>query len=224
MIRILENGVAVIAGDSHHGQWMEYEGLVHDKFTAGHVCKHIRPGTVAVDGGAHFGSIALPMLQAGAEVFAFEPSSESADCLRHNCKAFAHKLHVFERGLSKTFGFARIEIAQDQPDNHGARYLVPDQEGDVMLVPLDGIITSEVSVIKLDIEGYELNALQGAPETIKQWRPVIICEVNEKALNRLNYTPEQLFAYLDSINYGYSILQPDCKMGDPQFDLLCRPK
>lgn len=229
MIKILPNGVAVISDCSHHGVWMANEGLVHDKFTADAVCRHVRAGTVAVDAGAHFGSITLPMLEAGAEVYAFEPNKEAAECLRHNCRG-QDKLHVFECGLSNAPSWARLVAPDECALNYGAWHVVPDPDGDVRLLTLDGMMwpdqhgAREVSVLKLDIEGFELLALQGGAEAIARWRPVIICEVNSWALGRTGQTPEQLLGYIESIGYSWSIMQPDRKVGDVQFDVVAIPK
>ena len=50
---------------------------------------------------------------------------------------------------------------------------------EIEIVPLDALSDeiSPVSVIKIDVEGYEFELLRGARETIKKDRPLIVCEV-----------------------------------------------
>jgi hypothetical protein len=50
-------------------------------------------------------------------------------------------------------------------------------------ISLDSIkynFKSKVSIIKIDVEGYELNVLEGAQKLILHHRPIIICEIFEK--------------------------------------------
>lgn len=58
-----------------------------------------------------------------------------------------------------------------------------------------------VGLIKMDIEGYELNALRGAEATIKQFQPVLLISIY--------HNPEQYFktvGYIKSINPNYQII------------------
>src|SRR5690606_14967797 len=53
----------------------------------------------------------------------------------------------------------------------------------VEIVAVDEVIPPDrpVSIIQLDVEGYEQPALQGAMRTIRKWRPVIVLEVWEQS-------------------------------------------
>lgn len=46
-----------------------------------------------------------------------------------------------------------------------------------LLVTLDSLKVSRISFIKIDVEGYENQVLDGAVETIKRDRPTILCEI-----------------------------------------------
>ena len=56
-------------------------------------------------------------------------------------------------------------------------------------------------MIQLDVEGYELNALLGAIETIKKYKPVLCIEFCEKWLNRYDATSDKILSLLDNLNY-----------------------
>jgi protein O-GlcNAc transferase len=58
--------------------------------------------------------------------------------------------------------------------NTGSTHVIPD--GDIKQVTLDSLIDSPVSLIKMDIEGYELKALQGSQKLLSSYHPVIVCE------------------------------------------------
>lgn len=228
-MKVLNNGAAVIDGDTHHAIWVEQEGLVHDLFTANIIRKAFTryQVTCAIDAGANIGTLTRVMLDAGARVHAFECNPAAAECLRHNCP----EAHVYEVALSDKPG----ELAFVPDANAGASYTLDHS-------PLDPRATSETSYaivhsmaldsyliqpgfIKLDIEGFEVRALEGARRIIARHRPVILCEVNQGALMRADTSDELLRSLLqDFFGYQLKIVQPDCQWGDPQFDILCTPK
>tara|TARA_B110000285_G_C15024623_1_gene563466 strand:+ start:475 stop:915 length:441 start_codon:yes stop_codon:yes gene_type:complete len=58
-------------------------------------------------------------------------------------------------------------------------------------------------LIKLDIEGHELQAIEGAKSTIKKYKPIIIMEFSSYIFNK----KDQAFDYLKSflVEFNYSI-------------------
>lgn len=58
-----------------------------------------------------------------------------------------------------------------------------------------------VSVVKLDIEGYELAALKGARRLIENNRPVLLVEITTQHTARYDYCPEVIWAELESMAY-----------------------
>lgn len=219
-MKILPNNVAVIEGDTHHAVWCETQGLVHDVWMAKQIREAIQTKgiRVCIDGGANIGTLTKPMLDTGAMVIAFEPNPEAAACLRHNCPCAT----VHEIGLSYFGGQAALAPC----DNAGARHLTKTKEAEgatiVAVMPLD-VYGYKAGLIKLDVEGHELEALRGAKETIARNRPVIIAEINQGALHRNNRTPQDVFAFLGAYGYKWKIMQPDCKPGDPQYDIIAYP-
>lgn len=217
-MKILDNGVAIIEGDQQHGVWCASAGLVHDPYMAASVAKGIKPGDVVVNGGAHWGTLAKPLIDAGATVYAFEPNFESIDCLRHNVP----KANIIPVALGSHFSlgsYIRLESA-------GMGYVTKFTPGHdcVLVLPLDAFQFSDVKLILMDVEGSELSALMGAKDTIARCKPVLIMEVNAYALKRNWDSKELLFEYLDQIGYQWKIIQENCKQNDPQFDIEAIPK
>jgi FkbM family methyltransferase len=58
----------------------------------------------------------------------------------------------------------------------------PDMKGEGVIVKcerFDDIYEGVPSIIKIDVEGHELQALQGAKETIKKHMPMIMIEIHD---------------------------------------------
>lgn len=213
-MKILPNGIAVIDGDTHHAEWVAKEGLVHDKWMADNICKHLKPGVLAVDGGANIGTLTRAMIDVGAEVYAFEPNDQARECLVRNCpNAIIHS-----SALADITKMGSIHLQE----NAGASYVTEEYPGidgqAVMLARLD-FFSLWPNLIKLDIEGFEVKALRGAQQTILNFRPVLIVEVNRAALERAGDSQKALFDLIEEHGYQWRILQPDCKRDDPQYDI-----
>ena len=125
---------------------------------------------VYVDGGAFDGdSIRMFIERVGghySRVLGFEPDPVTFNRLKSN---FVNEQRVepINAGLHKENGTLRF-------DDAGTRgSILVDSGGiEVPVVDLDGILNGErVSFIKMNIEGAEIDALQGAAESIKQWSP-----------------------------------------------------
>jgi FkbM family methyltransferase len=60
---------------------------------------------------------------------------------------------------------------------------------------------SRISLIKIDVEGFEMNVLQGAAETLKRFKPALFVEINDGFLKRQKSSARELFQFLRSMNY-----------------------
>lgn len=149
----------------------------------------LRPGGTMFDLGAHTGTYALHAARAvGATgaVYAFEPLPSNAARLRENValNGFTN-LTVVEAAVSDVAGrtsFSSVEVAGES----GWGSLVIDASDvtraiDVEVVTLDAFADARgierVDLIKLDIQGSELQALRGAEQLLRTSRPDVLCEV-----------------------------------------------
>ncbi len=56
--------------------------------------------------------------------------------------------------------------------------------------------------IKLDVEGGELAALQGAKQVLTEHRPMIFSEMLRRHARAFGYHPNDIIAMMNSLNYG----------------------
>ena len=73
--------------------------------------------------------------------------------------------------------------------------------GNIPTLKIDDLNLDDVSIIHLDIEGYELFAIQGAENTIKKCKPLLSFEILNHNVD-YGYSQQELFDYV--INLGYS--------------------
>ena len=156
----------------------------------------LRPEHLVVDVGANVGVVTLfaaKRVLHGA-VHAFEPSSEHLRRLRRNL-ALNDLTNVVVNAvaLSNRRGRARLFVPQagDGLVNTGGTTLfsgVPGTtpEDEIDTLPLDEYVAEaglgRLDVIKLDVEGAELDVLEGAGDTLERFRPVVLMEVGRPSL------------------------------------------
>jgi FkbM family methyltransferase len=143
---------------------------------------------VVVDGGAHVGVLSVLMASLAPEghVYAFEPAPAS----------FAHLVaNLAANGVTNATPEAvalydrEAEIALDFNEAYPAGSHVG--RGGSATVPTVRLDTwakqrglDRLDLVKLDVEGVELAALDGASETVRRLRPVVVVECNAVALRR----------------------------------------
>jgi FkbM family methyltransferase len=141
--------------------------------------QHIRPGTAVLDIGAHIGTHTVTMARrvgSQGHVFAFEPQKKLFRELQMNMRAN-------QIGNVTPLRFALgegdphvVEMEPDTGGNEGG--LAVGRGGDhVELRTVDSFRFTNVSLIKIDVEGYEDHVLRGATRTITSQRPVLIIEI-----------------------------------------------
>jgi FkbM family methyltransferase len=177
--------------------------------------KLVRPGDIVVDGGAHAGRHAIPLARLVAPtgtVVAFEPLSFAADRLRGLLSATGLDRHVqlHPFALAREGGQHTFYVVHNMPEFSGLQSrtyvgFVPEQSEitvDVVTLDaaLDGAPAGACSVIKLDLEGGEFRALQGAERTLRTHQPACIFE-NGLGSSASDYGPDEFFSYFASIDY-----------------------
>ena len=74
-------------------------------------------------------------------------------------------------------------------------------EGSTPMIALDSLRLGRIDLIKIDVEGYEPEVLEGAAAIIKQHTPVFFFEINLPELRRHGHAP---LARIERALLGYS--------------------
>ena len=222
-IKVLPNGIWVIEGDTHVSKWVEQQGrLDHDLNTLPFILSRIKPGDTVIDCGSFCGDHTIAYAKAvgqSGSVMAFEPNPIAYQCLKHNMEGFSN-VRCIDCGLSDKE--ETVPLSGNNGNAAGAYVGLHQKIADVKMERLDKW-DFEPNLIKIDAEGYEPRILRGAEETIQRWRPKLVIEVNEVALQRQGANRDELFAWLRQHDYTTKIMQENCAAADPMYDIFCEP-
>lgn len=162
-----------------------------------------------IDIGAHVGFYTIGLAPRFDAVIAYEPSHAQHAWLAHNVRlnGFAH-VEVNEVALGDEVGTATLHVLSYEgglnslaPDV-ASRYQAIDQY-EVPVVVLDDRELTDVDLLKVDVEGYELPVLRGAARTIAASRPLILLEVWQEPARR-----RDVRAQMDAFDYTLEFLFP----------------
>lgn len=142
--------------------------------------KLTRQRRVAVQAGGNLGVFPKHLAQSFDAVYTFEPSQELFPILIAN--ATERNILRYQAALGyhrEMVGTSRIR-RDGKPNNHeGITHI--SGPGPIPTLRLDDFTFPVCDLLQLDLEGWELYALQGAVETIARCRPVLMVEVNKNA-------------------------------------------
>jgi FkbM family methyltransferase len=148
----------------------------------------IKPGYTIIDGGANIGfhAVQFAKLSTPGLVYCFEPQPLifnvlSTNSLINGCsdviKQFRLGLGDFHNQKLKMTPL-KEQIFSEHCINYGGRGLTDDVDGEesVQLTTIDYLQLQKLDLIKLDVQGFELNTLRGGEKTIKSTLPLMFIE------------------------------------------------
>lgn len=149
--------------------------------------QYVRPGSTVVDLGAHIGTHTncfAQLVGPSGKVHAFEPQLKIFIELVGNMY-LNHRYNVVVHRAAVGNQTGWIEMNPPCPGNEGS-VPVGSGGGAAPLVKLDELNLVNVSVIKIDVQGMEMEALEGASDTIRRNRPVLAVELEGDRNDRDN--------------------------------------
>lgn len=189
--------------------------------------ENAHPDWVILDCGANIGyySILFSRLCSEGRVFAFEPT-ETADMLVDNlryCRAH-HNVEVVRSALGASRG--EIEDAIFRIWGEAAeRRRYPFTTVDSFVVDR-GL---EIDAIKIDVDSFDLEVLQGARQTLLEQDPFVMVELNHALSHRQQSVP-QAFEFMvelgyrecESYDYDNFLFKRDAMIRTPGRELIVR--
>jgi FkbM family methyltransferase len=190
------DGVPVRTKDCRHGR-LSY--LAHDLYVGRSLDLYgefserevqlflqiVRDGSVVLEAGANIGALTVPLARAAGpqgRIIAYEPQRALAALLRHNLAANAlDTVEVRQAALGRAAGTLRVpRLDYHQPFNYGGVAMTEDAgdaDGDPVAVEtIDALALPRLDLLKVDVEGMEVEVLTGATETIRRLQPMLYVE------------------------------------------------
>jgi FkbM family methyltransferase len=197
--------------ETRHGQFTIFDedelvGLslaTYGEYSEGEVDvfrKVLRPGDVAIDVGANIGAFTVPMANLvgpSGLVYAFEASMANVVLLTENVRQnhCADLVKIMPCAASDKDGTLKVD---KQSALHAySRKDINEGEFEVQCVAIDSLFLPRCKLIKIDVDGHELQVLNGAVETIARCRPIIYIE------NEIDEKREAMVAWL--VDHGYRL-------------------
>lgn len=164
----------------------------------------LKNGGSAIDGGGHIGYYTRwfsEILREKGKVYSFEPNPYMFRLLDKYAR-FHNNIISYQKALSNitacsTFYVEPFSLSEDSALNQGR---AKQKKICVETVAIDDVLSDaeEIRLIKLDVEGHEMQALIGAKKLVQRCRPWIICEYVQSE----NRNDRELLSLLESWRYS----------------------
>ena len=154
------NGFWVPSNDIHLEEWKVGQPFTQNKCLLKFLdyCQtQNKKFNTVIDIGAWCGTWAKAMEPFAKKVIAFEPDKVHFACLERNCT-----INCDPR--QEAVGSENKHISLTEDDFTQAKRV--EKEGDIRMVTLDSLAYENVDLIKIDVEGYEMEVLKGANNTL----------------------------------------------------------
>ena len=182
----------------------------------------ITSSDIVFDCGANIGLFALYCAAKGAQVYCFEPMSYNRKFLKISQSLYPNNIHIIPYGISNKSGIIKLQqmvnpaTCNENYNKNKDEFLYQEK---CHLLSLDNFC-AQTSIyptfIKMDIEGAEQKALEGAKDLLKNYKPII-----HIALNHYLNDPINLLSKIYSINNVYQFYKNFEGTANSQF-ALCK--
>ena len=211
--------------------------IVYDKIwepeTTKLIKKIIHEGDIGIDLGANIGYFTILMANlvgTSGKVFSFEPAPQNFEILQKNIKQNHLKNVVANQSaIGDINGKIKLYLSNTNAGWHKVfpkqfiDYEVSDKNIDVEICSLDKeFIDKKIDFIKMDVEGYEWNAIQGGKKILEEnYNIKLIFEFFPMALRANNVKPDAVLTYLLDIGFHIYVIDENMRLLDFSIDEFC---
>jgi len=219
-------------------RWVRYFPSDYEKENYAILKQHLKPGMDVIDIGAHIGlfSVVCSQLTEGkGKIVCFEPTPGTHKLLLETLKInHCNNVTPVQAAVSDKEGAATFYISSDHEGNN-SNSLVGDNPlhkmsgYEVRLETIDAVTAKyslTPSVIKVDVEGAELDTLKGGLQTFSRLKPQLILGLHPAAIKRKGDSLEAIWDLLVKVPYkialdGHEITREDFCGRELLFDVHC---
>ena len=156
-----------------------------------------------LDIGANIGNHTLYYIsECGASsVYCFEPVKDTFYTLKKNIEINGAEniVHLFNKGVGSVSCNAKVAL-----------YNEPSESGNIEIISIDELkIIEDIGLVKIDVEGFEIEVLKGMMKTLYKNKPYITIEIRDRNFDEakslllpLGYEYQEIEPHLDWRDYN----------------------
>lgn len=214
-----QNGCLIHVDSRNYIEFKIFAEGGYETYLSKLICHYIKPNSVFLDIGANIGIHTLSAASlSGVQIFAFEPIDFIREKLANNVALNKYtNVTIVPNALSDNNKTIKTNFT-NSTGNQGTFSIENQADGETEIICIKGddyILQnsiSNVSVIKIDVEGFEYAVLSGLADTIFKQKPVIFFEYDTNYIGRNNKT------HLDYENLIFNNL--NCKIFSIQKSII----
>jgi FkbM family methyltransferase len=225
--RKLFNGLSLLCDLNDHVQQKIYFFGSYEPVESYLFLSLLNKGDVAVDAGGNIGFYSLMMAEkVGAEgcVHSFEPVPSTYLKLKTNVELNPQvsNVRINKNALWNKEEELHFSLSVKNANNCGG-YSASAKDHSIEQVNCQAFTLENyfnvnhlhrLDALKMDIEGAELAALEGASKVLENYRPIVLLEVYRKACEDFGYSPNSLWRIFQKLDYkAYLIGSSDERSG-----------
>lgn len=195
----IDNNQIILYAALHHPRRCVFYSDTWEYNVSALFCSLLDEGMIVVDVGAGLGYYALLAVKRVGRnglVIAFEPDPARFKILTKNIRANnCQNVEAFQYAISNSNTKVKMFSSPFQKE------YVADA------VSLDRFFKRTPDVIKIDVEGGELDVLKGMKEMLKREDIKIICEVHPRSLSSKGQNPIEISRILRELNYKIYLIK-----------------
>ena len=151
-------------------------------------------------------------------VVTYEPVPELFEVLESNLSnlpSYSHKgnghkdITLINKAVTNAVKDVKLYVDINRLSMTSQMPLVESEEITVPGVSLDSEDHLHVGFVKIDVEGYELDVLEGAVNLIKRDRPYMMVEVYQPWCDKVGFSSEEIFEFFTDREYDILYYHPE---------------
>ncbi len=216
------------------GHWLYFgfRDISHEKLLS-----LVKPGDLVLDIGTNVGTTILQLAKRVGKngmTFGFEPDPINFEVCQRNLD-LNDRSNIFVEQIGLGSQTSKVTLVVDTESNRGGNRVGMAKNGqesnEISIQRLEDWVISQaisgIDLIKIDVEGYEMEVLKGAESVLTRFRPILFIELDDNNLNQQKSSAVELVHFLESMNY--SIVQSETNKRVTQtddfskchFDIVC---
>lgn len=153
-----------------------------------------------IDVGVNIATHSIVFSKLFSKIIAFEADTINFNQSKENLIINnVNNVKLYNKALGNTYK----KISTHQHSNHSRGCIRIIEGGDIDCITLDSMNLKNVDYIKIDVEGFELDVLKGAINTIKNNSPIIEFEYNGLSLKHYNIKYDDIDNFLNKLEYKF---------------------